>query len=105
MKNESKIKNYPLKNRETIEALMQNNEIDEIGLLDLVFFEEILRQTVIRFEHRTSQMRLVRRAGDRVSQLVRVQDGSSTGYAAYHFPTAILQPGDVYIREGLCAAK
>ena len=46
MKNENKIKNYPLKNRETIEALMQNNEIDEIGLLDLVFFEEILRQTV-----------------------------------------------------------
>jgi hypothetical protein len=45
MENENKIKNYPLENRETIEALMQNNEIDEIGLLDLVFFEEILRQT------------------------------------------------------------
>lgn len=44
MKKNFKVKPFPKKKKDLISELMEKEGIDEMGLLDLVFIEEILNQ-------------------------------------------------------------
>ena len=44
MKHHDKIKPFPKRKRDLLDDLLEKGETDEMGLLDLVFVEEILRQ-------------------------------------------------------------
>ena len=44
MKKNSKIKPFPKRQKDLLDRLIEKEDVDEMGLLDLVFVEEILKQ-------------------------------------------------------------
>ena len=44
MKKNSKIKPFPQRKKDLLDRLIEKEGVDEMGLLDLVFIEEILKQ-------------------------------------------------------------
>lgn len=44
MKQNDKVRPFPKKKRDFLDELIETDGIDEMGLLDLVFMEEILNQ-------------------------------------------------------------
>ena len=44
MRKNTKITPFPKKNRDYLDELIESGAVDEMGLLDLIFIEEILNQ-------------------------------------------------------------
>jgi hypothetical protein len=44
MKTKTKVKPFPKQKRDALSELMEREGVDEMGLLDLLFIEEILNQ-------------------------------------------------------------